>query len=345
MLTDSISRRAAALIGALILLSLVLSGCSVVDPREGAGAAKAPPTQAAPEPTEASIAVTATPSAPPDLNNTYNILVMGVDHRPTYESWRTDSLMVVAIDFASGQVGVVSIPRDLYVDIPGRSSGRINEVDYFGDKTMGHGGGPKLLAQVVDAELGIPTQHYARIEMDGLVQLVDALGGVTVHLDCPLEEATPDDKAPDGLKYWGLPAGDNLLDGQTAKKFATYRYLSSDFSRVARQQQLIWAIRNKALSSDVISRIPELWQAMNALFETDLKLLDVITLARVGTKLDPAHVHGLVLSSNVFKDYMTPEGASVLVVRDPAALEAVKAGLFEARPLSDLGKSAADECP
>jgi LCP family protein required for cell wall assembly len=268
-----------------------------------------------------------------------------VDHRPTYESWRTDSLMVVAVDFNSGKVGVISIPRDLYVDIPGKGKGRINEVDYVGEKLNGPGGGPRLLSQVVEAELGIPTQHYARIQMDGLVQLVDALGGVTVHLDCPLDEATPDPSNPDGLVYWSLPAGDNVLDGVSAKKFATYRYLSNDFSRVRRQQQLIWAIRNRAMQSDVIARIPELWQALNALFATDLKLMDVITLARVGIKLEPSNVHGLVLTSNVLTDYTTPEGWSVLVVRDPAELEQVKSELFQAKPLAELGTNPTGECP
>jgi LCP family protein required for cell wall assembly len=270
---------------------------------------------------------------------------MGVDHRPTYESWRTDSLMVAAVDFASGKVGVISIPRDLYVEIPGREPGRINEVDFYGEKTGGPGGGPALLSQVVENELGIPTQHYARIQMDGLVQLVDALGGVTVQLDCPLDEATPDDNAPDGLKYWSLPAGENLLDGPSAKKFATYRYLSNDFSRIRRQQQLLWAIRNRALQPEVIARIPELWQALSELFVTDLKLLDVITLARVGTGLAPSDVHGVVLGSNVLTDYTTPEGWSVLKVRDQAALEELKTSLFEAKPLSELGKAPSGECP
>ena len=308
-------------------------------------ATAAPPETAVPTAGPPTPTLPPTPAAPPNLKDTYNILVMGVDHRPTYESWRTDSLMVVAVDFPTGKVGVVSIPRDLYVNIPGREPGRINEVDFYGEKNGGPGGGPKLLSQVVESELGIPTQHYARIQMDGLVQLVDALGGVTVRLDCPLDEATPDDKAADGLKYWSLPAGDNLLNGIDAKKFATYRYLSNDFSRIRRQQQLLWAIRNRALQPDVIARIPELWQALGDLFVTDLKLLDVITLARVGTGLAPSDVHGVVLGSNVLTDYTTPEGWSVLKVRDPEKLIELETGLFEAKPLSELGKAAASGCP
>jgi LCP family protein required for cell wall assembly len=321
----------------LIIVMPLLAACA-------APTLEVPPTLT-PEPTATVDPVTPTPLPLPDLNHTYNILVMGVDHRPTFEAWRTDSLMVVAIDFPTGQVGVISIPRDLYVEIPGKGKGRINEVDYYGEKTLGAGGGPRLLAEVVQNELGIPTQHYARVQMDGLVQLVDALGGVTVHLDCPLEEATPNPSNPNELVYWTLPAGDNLLDGVTAKKFATYRYLSSDFSRVARQQQLLWAIRNRALQPDVIPRMPELWQALGNLFATDLKLLDAITLARVGTSLSPDKVHGLVLGSNVLADYTTPEGASVLVVRDRAAVDALEQELFQAKPLSDLGKAAEGQCP
>jgi LCP family protein required for cell wall assembly len=327
--------RAWGLTGALIICSWVLSACAAAAPTP------APPTAA---PTVELAAQPAAATTPPTLDKTYNILVMGVDHRPTYESWRTDSLMVVAIDFATGQVGVVSIPRDLYVDIPEKGKARINEADFYGEKTYGPGGGPQVLAEVVERELGIPTQHYARIQMDGLVRLVDALGGVTVHLDCPLDEATPNPSNADELVYWSLPAGDNVLDGPSAKKFATYRYLSNDFSRVRRQQQLIWAVRNRALQPDVISRIPELWQALGDTFVTDLKLLDVITLARVGTSLKPENVHGVVLSSNVLTDIMTPEGWNVLIVRDPAAFEELKAGLFSAKPLSELGTNASGEC-
>jgi len=93
---------------------------------------------------------------------------------------------------------------------------------------------------------------------------------VTVTLECPLYERTPNDKSPTGFEDFSLPAGDVFLDGKTAKKFVTYRYLSSDFSRARRQQQLIWALRNVGLKLDLIPRIPELWSALQAPFTTDL---------------------------------------------------------------------------
>ena len=129
--------------------------------------------------------------------------MLGQDQRPGWESWRTDSIMVIALDREAGQVGIISIPRDLWVDIPGYPQGqqRINAVDYIGEKMELAGRGPRAgrRASMSDT-LGIPTQHYVRIHLNGLVRLVDALGGVKVTLDCPLYEATPKDAADDGVR-------------------------------------------------------------------------------------------------------------------------------------------------
>jgi LCP family protein required for cell wall assembly len=273
------------------------------------------------------------------LEQTQNVLVLGADQRPGWEAWRTDSIMVVAIDQKNEQVGILSIPRDLYVDVPGYGKERINAVDYIGEKMKYPGGGPALAARVISETLGIPTQHWARIQMDGLARLVDALGGVDVTLDCPLYERTPNDSAPKGYEEWTLPAGQVHLDGDAARKFATYRYITSDFGRTQRQQQLIWAIRNRALQGNVLTRIPELWGAMSSLFATDLGLGDVVGLANLGTKLRPSDVHGLIFSRTTLKDFTTADGQMVLVVSDRAALEAEKEQLFFRKPLEQLGRN------
>ncbi len=282
------------------------------------------------------------------LNYTENYLFLGADQRPGWEAWRTDSIMVIAVDPKTNQVGIISIPRDLYVDVPGYGRERINAVDYIGEKKKYPGGGPALAAVVVSDTLGIPTQHYIRVQMEGLVRLVDALGGVDVTLDCPLYERTPNDSAPKGYVEWSLPAGTVHLDGDAARKFATYRYVTSDFGRTQRQQQLIWAIRNRALQGDIIARVPELWKAMSGLFTTDLTLVDVIRLVNVGLKLKPSNVHGLVFSPSVMKDYQTDQGQQVLVIKDKAALDKAKEELFFRRPLEELGRTEsgkAKQCP
>lgn len=298
-------------------------------------------------------AITTTPAAWPTpiwpespLDHTDNILVMGVDYRPGDASWRTDTLMVVAVDAPANRVGVISIPRDLYVDIPGYGMGRINQADFIGESARYAGGGQALLRRVISETLGVPTGHYVRIRMEGLARLVDALGGVTVVLDCPLYERTPNEASPNGVEDWSLPAGPVLLDGEAARKFATYRYVTTDFGRAQRQQQLIWAIRDRALQLDIIPRIPELWRAFADMFVSDLGLLDFIRLASFGAGLKSEQVHGAVLGGDVMDYYITSEGAWVLVIADYNGIAARKAQIFAERPLATLNISDAQgDCP
>src|SRR5450759_5751012 len=235
-------------------------------------ATEAPLTSLAPLPSATpSVTPSPTPTLTPPphssiglLQKTDNILVMGIDQRPNEFAWNTDTIMVLAVDKPNKRVGVVNIPRDLYVDIPGLGKGKINEADYYGESSRYPGGGPALLERVLTQTLDLPAQHYERV---------------------PLASS------PNGVVDWNLPAGQVHLDGVMAKKFATYRYVSTDFGRGRRQQQLIWAIRNRALQVDVIPRIPAFWSALRDTFESDLNLLDVAGLARLGIGLRPANVH------------------------------------------------------
>jgi anionic cell wall polymer biosynthesis LytR-Cps2A-Psr (LCP) family protein len=137
------------------------------------------------------------------------------------------------------------------------------------------------------------------------------------------------------------------LDGATAKKFVTYRYVTNDSGRARRQQQLIWAIREKALQLDIVPKIPELWQAFSNVFSTDLNLLDILRLARMGMSMQAGELHSLVLGMEVMGNYITPNGAWVLVVRDRSKLESELANLFAGRPLADLAHNQAPngKCP
>jgi polyisoprenyl-teichoic acid--peptidoglycan teichoic acid transferase len=284
-------------------------------------------------------------SAPLRLEKTTNFLVLGADVRPGPWMMHTDSIMLVAIDEPAGEVGILSIPRDLWVDIPGWGADRLNSAYFIGGYKKYPGGGPALAERVVEDTLGVPVDHVVLIKMDGLAQLVDALGGVTVHLDCPLYEQTPDPKNEKKLLNWTVPAGDVTLNGPDARKFATYRYLTTDFGRAQRQQQLIWAIRDRASSLSIIPRIPELWNALSGTFETDLGLLDVVKLVRFGLNLKAENVHGAALDRDVVEQFVTKGGASVLRFKDPVALRKRLSEVFATRSLSALGRSDANKCP
>jgi LCP family protein required for cell wall assembly len=287
-------------------------------------------------------------AAPADLSKTDNILVLGIDNWGELgRTWRTDTIMVLAIDRKTNQIGIVSIPRDLYVDLPGFGKERINAAHVVGEKRNYPGGGTALAQRVVEEAVGIPTQHYAILRREGLEKLVDALGGVTVTLDCPLYEARSDHTSPTGIRTLTLPAGKVFLDGPTAMEFVTFRYVESDFGRVRRQQQLIWAIRDRALQINVLPRIPELWQALSDAFTTDLSLPDVIRLATLGSRLKAENVHGLVLGRDVVEDYVTQDGGQVLVFKDKAAVQEKLSKLFSGAPLAETGKLSgeSEECP
>lgn len=290
-----------------------------------------------------SVTPTITPTpAPKTIRETDNFLVLGVDRRPGEYAWRTDTIMIVAIDYDAGQIGVVSIPRDLWVQIPGYGMGRINQVDFEGEQQKYPGGGPALVAKVIadNFQVLIPPKHWVRLELEALPQLVDALGGVTVTLDCPLHELTPDPKAPDSGAYehFDLPAGEVFLDGEDAAKFARYRYASNDFARAQRQQQLIWAIRERALQVDAIPKIPELWRVLSKTFKTDLGVLDAVRLARLGARLNADQVHGMTFSPKAIAPATVGGGAQVVKIIDPTEVQQELEGLFNSQPLALQGR-------
>jgi LCP family protein required for cell wall assembly len=250
---------------------------------------------------------------------------------------------VAAVDAQRREVGILSIPRDLWVDIPGYGQGRINIVDFVGESRAGHGGGPALVSKVLQDNLGIQTQHWMRVRQEGLVHLVDAIGGITVTLDCPFTEKTPAPNVKGQYEYLMLPAGRSFLGGETAKKFVTYRYASSDFSRARRQQQVIWAIRDRALEVNLFPLIPQFASALADTFQTDLLVGDLVELALLGRDLGPERVHGHVLSRRSLRSALI-NGSAVLVVADPALIREEVEGLFTSQPIAELGRSATGRC-
>ena len=277
-------------------------------------------------------------------STTDNYLILGTDRREGTNNWRTDSIMVVGLDRASNRAAVFSIPRDLYVNIPGYGMGRINQADFMGERNEPNGGGPKLVSKILEQNLGISTNHWVRIQMDGFIRFIDAMGGVTINLDCPFSEPIFN-LTTNQWDNFVLPAGENKLDGQDAYWFARLRYRESDIGRSSRQRLLIWALRDQVLSTNALLRLPQLWTAFQDTISTDLGLFDIIDLARLGLSLDAQNVRASGLTLYDLQNYTTEQGAAVLVIGNPGRVRAIVEGVWDAPAMADAYRKDTARCP
>lgn len=270
-----------------------------------------PPTTT---PVAATVAFEPTPSPVPTEppNSGMNILLLGTDQRPERDAtWRTDSIIIVALRPEAKQIGLFSIPRDLWVDIPNYGPGRINTVDYLGEYMYGPGGGPRALGDTLQQNLGITVDGYVRINFRGLERIIDALGGVTVDVDRYYDEWM--DKDSPYVWHFQLTPGVQRLNGRLALGYVRSRKNSSDLDRCHRQQQVLLAMRDAALRPAVLPQIPGLVNALIDAVDTDLSLTDVPWFISVATQIDPSNYHTVVVDQSMVRDWITPEGAMVLL--------------------------------
>lgn len=242
-----------------------------------------------------------------------NILLLGIDKRPDEEFSRTDTMILVSVD-PNGQASMLSIPRDLYIPIPGYDEDRINKAYFFGERDGYPGGGPALAMRTVQYNLGVPVHFYAQIDFDGFRQIINTVDGIDICVP-----KTIDDPLFPGPNYtydpFYIEAGCQTLDGDTALKYARTRHIDSDFGRAQRQQEVLVAIRNKALQIGIVPKIPELWNAMSDAFRTDLQLVDIVELSQLTDDIDPStDVKQAVINASMTVDYVVPDtGAQVLL--------------------------------
>ncbi len=271
-------------------------------------------------------------------------LFLGTDRRQGSSDWRTDVVMVVGFDRAAGQAVVFSIPRDLYVNIPGYGMGRINQADFIGERNpQRYGSGPALVSTIISQTLGIEPEHWVRFQMDGFVRIVDAVGGVNIYLDCPFAEPIFN-LTTNSWDYFTLPAGDNWLDGDSAYWFVRLRLHSSDIERAQRQRQFLWALRDQMLNTNLIGRFPELWGAFSDSFATDLTLVELIDLTRLGLSFNAENVRAGGLTLADLYDFRTAEGAAVLGIGDPGRVRAVVNGVWAAQPMANSNRQTTTQC-
>ena len=229
------------------------------------------------------------------------VLVLGVDRRPLGSAEpqvvgsRSDTIMLVRIYPRSGEVGLLSIPRDLLVEVEPGVQDRINAAYSYG--------GVDQAREVVESVTGIPVDSYAIVDFEGFSDTIDAMGGVEVDVE---DEIPP--------KY-GIGDGLQTLNGEQALFYARWRGTSrGDLDRIEHQQQLIAALRSKALEWDTVTRLPELMEIMEENVETDLGFGEALSLGRV--LIDHGRNARMTSVQLEGTPDILPSGAQVLVPRE-----------------------------
>jgi LCP family protein required for cell wall assembly len=247
-----------------------------------------------------------------------NILVMGIDQREHEEGpWRTDTMLVLTIDPVTKSGGMLSIPRDLWVPIPGYEEGRINTAHYLGEVYDYPGGGPALAVKTTQYNLGVPIHYHARFNFTAFEQVVDLIGGIDIYVAEEINDPTYPDEAY-GYDPLNIAAGWQHLNGEMALKYARTRHSTGgDFDRAKRQQQVLFAIFEQVTRLDLLpqlaSRAPELWQTLGDAVETDLTLEEIIALAQLANEVNQEDIRYAVIDEYYTQFWTTPDGQQVLI--------------------------------
>ncbi|MCL4870411.1 MAG: LCP family protein [Anaerolineae bacterium] len=245
------------------------------------------------------------------------ILVMGIDRRPgePFIS-RTDTMIVMSINPADNSAVMLSIPRDLYVQIPGHGRNRINTAFVFGSRGNNPAAGAELAMETVEYNLGIPIDHYLMVDFSAVVRGVDAIGGIEVDVPFDIYDPTFPDMNY-GYDPLYIPAGRQHLDGALTLKYARTRHVDNDFGRANRQQQVVLAVRSKVLSlgvTQLLGQLPFFYQQLNEGIRTDLSIDQMLTLAQAASQVPTENIRSEVIDYDYVVGHRTEEGASVLVM-------------------------------
>ena len=254
---------------------------------------------------------------PKKEKNRLDILILGIrgdgEEEPEAGSYLTDTLMVLSVDKNTGETGLISIPRDLYVKMPYlNKKDKINAAYAYsaGSKDSGLAGVKTLVSQIT----GIYIDYAVLFDFEAFRGLVDTVGGVDVSLAVPFEE---------GLQ-WGsssfyLPAGENHLDGEAALYYARSRFSTSDFDRSRRQQEIIFALKEKMVSLGFLANPRKINSTLDTIkqhIRTDIQLWDINDLIKVASainKVGAGNINTFVIHSENLVYETKQNGIYILV--------------------------------
>ena len=273
------------------------------------------------------------------------ILLMGIDQRSAADEqgpFRSDTMILLHVNPARQTVGVLSLPRDLWVEIPGYGQGRINTANFLGDSdAYPGGGGPALAMATIAANFGIPVENYLLVNFDVFTTIVDLLApdGVMVHV----QEFIDDPDYPDdhyGTIHVTFQPGMQRMDAERLLQYARTRATQGgDFDRARRQQQVLDALRAEVLSAggivNFVAQAYPLWQELQGNYRTNLELNELIALGRLmgGVKRDD--IHFSVIDNFYAALGKSPQGDDVLIPDLMSIRDLIMRTFYPGEQLSD----------
>ncbi|HEX7974690.1 MAG TPA: LCP family protein [Anaerolineales bacterium] len=280
-------------------------------------------------------------------------------------------MILLTLDPLTKSAGILSIPRDMWVAIPGFQHGKINTAYFLGDAYKLPGGGPGLAVKTVEQFIGVPVNYYAQVDFETFVKFIDEIGGVKIDVPARLRI----DLLGGGPKTQKvLQPGVQVLPGEWALAYARQRYTQNgDFDRANRQQQVIMAIRDKLLSPStwpvLLAKAPTLYAELSSGIQTNMTLQQAMQLAQLAREVTSDHIQRGVLDTGYTLYGRSPDNLSILIpipdkihlLRDQIfaasdslgpqtpgnpqeqmKAEAARVAVYNGSAASDLGSRAAD---
>jgi LCP family protein required for cell wall assembly len=269
-----------------------------------------------------------------------NVLILGKGGSNHDGGQLTDTIMLVRMRQKDKKAAMISVPRDLMVNIPGDGASRINEAYAQGFNTEKNSAkkndaGIKIAGQIIERDLGVPVHYYMVVDFIGFSDLVDAMGGVTINVEKELNDPYyPKSSVVNGKLIESdayapvhIKTGIQTMNGDTALKYARSRETTSDFDRAKRQQQLMFAIKEKALSLGLLSnpiRLNEVFQSLGNHIKTTFNANEIGDLVSIMKDFNKSSLvnkvidnseNGLLVSSDVGFYHLVPKSGNFAQIK------------------------------
>lgn len=275
------------------------------------------------------------------------VLLMGIDERQLeHGPWRTDTMILLTVDPVSQTAGMISFPRDLWVEIPnyGGLYDRINTAHFRGDAdNYPGGGGPALAMETVRHNFGVPVDYYASVNFYAFIQIIDRLNCVPITVPETIDDPTYPAAEGYGYDPFHMEAGEHCMGGETLLKYARTRAtFGSDFDRAARQQQVILAIRDHVLADPntlptLISQAGDIYSDVEAGLSTNLSMEQMIALAQMAAEIPEENICKAVISGPYVESLETLPDGSEVIIWDRDAVRQLIADVFSGTGVCEPG--------